>query len=472
MTSAVDSRGKSLRLMDARHGKRIEEVLDYLIVAFILLQVFLLEFFFTGRTLNKVGLVLIVARVVFSRWWRAPGGFALLVTAVGAFGLMSTLSGPLAWETTKSNFLMMLYPAVYAGYFFLLHETRPGFLERLLDKALVPMNLLLVANVVVVQMQLSFPYRFLAHAETQVSALYFDLVNGLFAHQSGPSLGFFLLFVIVYDVVFYHRLQQGVRKSLMAAWIAIAAALAFYVVVQNSTKAMLLIAPIVLVLLYLSPGVAGGRKLGRGGSFAALLCALFVAAGVAYLLVPEVRDFIEGNLFKLLGGMADSVSLGADASGTNERVAIVGYALSLPETWGVGSGFGASGLYTEGAFGFNHFGQADFGSLVMLGGIWFYLMLMALYTYMLARICVPRNARRKGALVAVIIVILLMGTLYTQCFTKVNCMVCIVLLCMAFGMRWRDVTAGNAVRVASDGAGSSLKGASRFDEGARVGSLI
>ena len=85
--------------------------------------------------------------------------------------------------------------------------------------------------------------------------------------------------------------------------------------------------------------------------------------------------------------------------------------------------------------GFNHFGQSDFGSLVIMGGAWFYLLVICFYTKLFTKYCSVASGKRRMLIIA-IISLLVLSSAFTQVFTQVRIAIPLLMLCYAFRVYW------------------------------------
>ena len=155
---------------------------------------------------------------------------------------------------------------------------------------------------------------------------------------------------------------------------------------------------------------------------------LAVLLGIVFLLYicnSSFANFFDDNVLSLFDLVESSSSIGTDAVGSGERIAIIGYALNLASSWLFGIGLGAA-TFHEGAFcGFTHFGQADFGSLVCVS-------------------CGCRG-RRPYVLYLSLVALAATATIYTQCFTRANNALLFLLIGLALVERWKSIAQSTSV---------------------------
>lgn len=148
------------------------------------------------------------------------------------------------------------------------------------------------------------------------------------------------------------------------------------------------------------------------------------------ILSKDFYTFIDENIFSVYKMGAEAWNLGNSANGSNERIAIIIFAFTKISTWLCGTGFGNNVVYAEGYLGFKHFGQADFGSILILGGVWFTIILIYVYINMFNKIAIGN--KKKGWVSFGITIIFILSIIYTQCITKTNCISCQILIAIAY----------------------------------------
>ena len=157
---------------------------------------------------------------------------------------------------------------------------------------------------------------------------------------------------------------------------------------------------------------------------------LFIVPLIIYMLYESnsaIREFFEM--------VSIARNLGNRAIGSTERIAIIMFALEKPSTWIIGTGFGSSFIYESGYMGFVHFGQADLGSILILGGIWYLIIQVIFYFkgFCLVSDCEGMKNTRKIELMIVIILLLVLT--YTKCFSRTNVISSLILIILALRNR-------------------------------------
>ena len=157
--------------------------------------------------------------------------------------------------------------------------------------------------------------------------------------------------------------------------------------------------------------------------------------------MPAFQILVDTQVCGLFDMVGSSASVGTAADGSNERIAIIGFALLRPATWSLGEGLGASSFYASGFMSFNHFGQADMGSFLILMGVWETAAYVAFFHSVVSEF-MEQEKGSNGRIVRLLLLLTILITfLYTQCFTRVNCCLCLLLLCGALAWSWNSSAA-------------------------------
>lgn len=412
--------------------KRINAV-DYSLLILMYSQLVILEFFGYGQTLNKIITVIILARVIFMRGksWQygllCGGGLSILYV----LGLL--LSDSFVFSNAQSNFLMLLYPVVYTYYIVFLCKNRPYIIDGFLEKGFWLFNITMIVNIVVLLVQIFVPYSVNAvNADSNVIGYYEDTISGLFRYASTHVVCLFTIFIILYDISYVKRIQKRAIRTLIWILVAVMTLISFFIAANSDNKAFFLLLPLSVFTFWLSGNMSATSRLLKVVSF---LLIVPVAIMLLYNFNDSARVFIEKNFLKTFNLIVSARNLGTTANGSNERIAILLFALSKASTWITGTGFGSSFIYSSGYLGFNHFGQADFGAVLILGGVWFTALLLAFYMRSFILVIGQQNNKKRNILKISIFVILFCTAVYTQCFTRTNTMSTLILIMLAFRVR-------------------------------------
>lgn len=415
------------------------DAIDLCLIVLIIMQVFIFEYFGLARYLNWIVSILACCRIP-ALLKTAPARFAVLVLLLLlaiSLNLIITDSGSLQ-NAARGNLLLLAYPFIYLSYIFLLCKKKIVLARKFYAICLPTFNLILLANIVVMLVQTNSIGSMIATVPSSgIIDYYPDTISGLFAYGSVHAVALYTTFVIIADLRYAQRVgrQSSVKLFLWLLYLFAISIASVYIALNNDNKAFLLIFPLALCMFILRSALES--KNGRDTLVIRLFLMLFVSVfiGLIALSIPAVSKFINDSIFSTVSMAFEGRDLGNRAVGSNERIAIIGYALFLPSTWAFGQGIGASGLYSSDFLGFAHFGQADLGSLLVLFGIWITGLLIFLYSILFSALSEKNdwaNPINKIVLIAFVILI----CLYTQCFSRINCCFCLFLLCTALFADW------------------------------------
>lgn len=412
----------------------IGNVLDVVILVMILFKVFILEFLGISGLVGYAILILIAARLLFGGW-KVPLLLLTMLAVLVMLTALSYVSGSNPSSVTASyNIQVLLTPFAYLLFLLFLRDTRPSLLRVGGVKRALLFNAIYIVNFIVMLLQAAMPYSFPAAAPAagQIS-FYQDLVSGFFMYASTHAVALFSLFAVLNNLNEANR-QAGARKMTFIILAILVAVSALYVSTLNENKALFVLLPFGLLIYYAENLITA--DLGRVARCLIVALLLVLFGSVLYATVPTISFFVDENILSLLELIKSSTSVGTSAMGSNERVAIIQHALFLPSTWIFGTGLGDATLYEPYYQGFAHFGQSDFGSIVILLGIWYFALMVLFYVYAFAH---GRNGSKSAIFACTLVALVLVVAIYAQCFSRTNNAVCLMLVCLALSERWEQV---------------------------------
>lgn len=402
--------------------------IDGIILALILAKEFILDFFGFGLFLNLFICCLIFIRV-FTVQWRIPL-FAYIAIAAFPFLMLQAISMGGDFDVALKNIARLYQVGLYALFLLYLIIARPVYLRALYEKGFFLLNAILVLNIMAMVFQYLAP-GVLVGASDGPQLMSEDVMSGLFGYASTHSVALYTTFVIVYDV---DTACRGVLNNrVLIPYVVVISLLSIYVATLNDNKALFFFLPLGVFLcwvIYLAFNYkASGVK-----------TAIFIPLILCFLVllvfsVPVLRSFVEDYITRSISMIVKAWDINAYVNGSDERFKIIPYSLSLATTWRFGDGFGLADIYQMGYREFNHFGQSDFGSLVIMGGAWFYLLVICFYTKLFTKYCSVASGKRRMLIIA-IISLLVLSSAFTQVFTQVRIAIPLLMLCYAFRVYW------------------------------------
>ena len=431
-----------MRNQEITSGQGSKRSLDDFIVALILSKEFILDFLGLGLFANLAICCLIVVRIVYVQW-KIP----LFVYAAVSFFPLLTVQAMLmggSLDVAIGNLARLFQVGLYALFFLFLRVQKPDHLQTLFEKGFVPFNAILVLNMAVIVFQYVFPGSLVA-ASSSYEAMGVDAMSGLFGAASTHSIALYTTFVVVYDI---SVMQKGLYdKRTLVSYIAALSLSSLYIATLNDNKALFFFLPLGVLLCWAIYIAFNYRTAAVKTSLLIPLIACMLL--LLYLGVPAVQNFVQDYIARSINMAVNAWDLGSYVNGSDERFQMVAYALSLPAAWGFGDGLGMADVYQEGYRGFNHFGQSDFGSIVILGGFWLYFLVLYFYVRVFS-ISSSSTQRKKPVLVIAMLILLVYSSVYTQVFTQVRISIPVILLSYALFVYWQGFNECLSANRASD----------------------
>lgn len=411
------------------------DLVDYTLLILMYLQLVILEFFGFGQTLNKVVVVLILYRVLFMRGGQWKTG-VLICCGLGFVYMLGMLFGiDMNGSYALSNFLMQLYPAIYTYYIVFLCRNRAEVIDTCLKKGFWLFNLTMVINIFVLFIQIFVPYSIVAVVDEAYYINYYeDNISGLFQYASTHVVCLFTIFIALYDISFGRKVKNRTRIFINML-VIVMILVSFFIAANNDNRSFFLLLPLSLFAYWYSGKIQSVKKV--AWIVVGFLFIPLIIYGI-YISNSAVREFIDANVLNTLDIIVKAHSLGSTANGSNERIAIIFEGLGMLSTWFIGKGFGSTAMYGSGFLGYNHFGQSDFGSILVLGGIWYLLLLLCYYLKSFVIIIGRDSFKNNRALKWSITIIVVCIAVYTQCFSRTNVVSALILIMLAFRVRFRE----------------------------------
>lgn len=248
---------------------------------------------------------------------------------------------------------------------------------------------------------------------------YMDSISGLFGKYGTPIIAIFVSFIVVYDLLLLKQQKSKIlRMELVTILISniILAAL-------NDNKAFYLI--LLLFPLFLWFAINYEHAIDRNSiqriiKMSIRIGALFVL-GILLLQILINYTFVGEYYNRIIHEITIGWEKTNLVQGSNERFGMISFALQNMDTRYFGYGLGTSIWKQESMFGFAHFGQNDIGVFLILGGVIFVISL-TLYFYLIFH----HIFKRKIISLLAVVVLLILG-IYTQIFTSISMMGCVIL---------------------------------------------
>lgn len=314
------------------------------------------------------------------------------------------------------NVFAIVTPAAMLLYITKSCSTKENYIFNKLFEMKYIINAYAIANIVVMILQI-FTNRSVYSNKTE----YWDSISGLFGKYGTPAASLFVSFVVAYDYIFYKYAQDKKLKSYI--WFIVICN--FLISAFNDNKTFYLILPVFMVCTQLIIGNVKAIKnntLQRYIKFFFKIC-LAIVVGISTLIIlgniPFIRHFYNQIEYTINLGWKSTNMLGAE--GSSERFGMISYALNNPNIRDSGYGIGRLSWKEQNGLGFVHFGISDIGTFFILGG-WEFIIVLVVFVW------ISLTQLFKGKLMIFSFTFLLIALgVYTQLFTEVNLMGCIVL---------------------------------------------
>lgn len=415
------------------------DFIDIALLALIYFQLVILEFLGYRLILNKIVVVLILFRLIFLAGRQSQVILARACGLMVLYILSSLLSDTFVFANVQSNFLMQFYPFVYAYYIYFICKNRPALIDSLLEKCFLLFNITMIINLIVMSIQIAIPYSINAvnlNDTKNKLVFYEDLISGLFAYSSTHVVCLFTIFITLYNLAYRKKIHNHILRNILTLYCVVLTAMAIIIALNNDNKALFLLFPLAILVYWLGDSSHVLRK--KMNRIVLLLCIIPIMLCVCYMIIPAFREFLDKNVFSLFDIMYDAVSMGNSANGSKERISMIFDAITTPSTWFLGTGFGSNYLYKSGYLGYNHFGQADLGAFLFLGGIWYVILQFSCYLRMAMGIICGVNRKGNTILTICVFAILFCTMAYTQCFTQTNTVTSLLLIILALRMKYQS----------------------------------
>ena len=424
---------------------------DECLLLLIYVEATILGFFGLTQLFNKVIFVLIFIRLI--KHYKECANDMIFYFFFLLLMAMSVIQGDGSLIIGIRNFLVLLYPMAQAYFILYLCKHKPSFVDTFMKKYFYFFNFTAIMNLFGALVQCFKPNVICPVNTYGYEVMDFDNITGFFSYGATHTLCVFMVFIILYNLSFIKAPILRLKNLLFTIYIACIILAMCVISLIGDNKAFFMLLPVVLCVYFIfvyTYKISKERIIKIVLAFLVLALLLFLA----YYTNAMVRNIFNKIIVKTLGMMRDSIHLGNQANGSGERIAILKYALCTLSTWFLGKGFGAAMVFEEGYQGFAHFGQADLGSILLLGGLWFSLFFLFMYSRLFLsfvsfhkpgkrgpwyNVRMTRSSIVYGMLKWVTMIgFLLILSLYTQCFTRTDIMLCLSIMILSLRQAIRE----------------------------------
>lgn len=328
------------------------------------------------------------------------------------------------WKIVCTNILIFL---IYG-----MKKMNNDSISRVMAKGFLVLNVFWIANLFVLGMQITGSGFMIKDKWLATNSFYLDQCCGLFGNSGTHELGFFAVFMLIYNLVYVVKCKSSVQKKGIFVYTLVTQMIMLFLSTKNDNIALFVLIPmfaavfLLCMLQWSNVDQNLRKKIYITGMVSFLVIILLL------LLIPYTREFIlENVVFRI-----KKVFLLSSSSiiGSNERLAIPLFGLQNKWGWGLGKGLGAWLWHRGGFLDFPHFGLSSVGSFINLGGIWFYLAQTALYAVICFKLCYPKKNTKKGMIFLLLsFFIMLAVSIYTNVYTSNISTIWVVLTFLMFG---------------------------------------
>ena len=316
-----------------------------------------------------------------------------------------------------SNLNLLLWLFLFMITIVTIFLSEPENVSTVLKKSCLPLNVLMIINLVILIIQCMGIPIFIKNSWRELNSYYEDLCCGLFGYNGTHELTMFLLFMNAFNLSSWSNCRKN--KKAFIVYICIVDVLIALTSTKNDNIAMVLLIPFFLVVYLLVIEYLKKEKisiiLNKFGRYIVILCVMVLVA----FMIPSTRKFINEYVLIRVNMVINVTNPRYQINGSNERLAIPLNALYHINGWLFGEGIGAASYGGGSFFGYNHFGLSSIGTLVMTGGIWFYLFYTLFYAKTIMKMVKSRHKFPEILCFGLIVLLTIYTIFYTSFVTTI-----------------------------------------------------
>lgn len=277
------------------------------------------------------------------------------------------------------NFLQLLKTFIIASSIMAISQEDNSFFKDFILNKFKLLNFFWIANLVVLILQCLGTGFMIKSSWLSINSYYLDQCSGLFGNSGTHILALFSVFIFIYNM-YYVENSNSKHKKNINIYNIITAIIMIICSTFNDNNAIFILYGLFISLYYISMLFYQKKTLSKKMIKIIFLTTVAIVTLVIIYNIPIINSYINNTLLKRIDLLL--LKNNQSALGSNERLAIYQYALDHEYGWKLGTGFGSWGFDMPNFHGFPHFGISSIGTITMLTGIWFYLLL----TFMFSRI--------------------------------------------------------------------------------------
>ena len=431
---------------------KIFDLADKIIVFLFFVQVAILNFLNLSGLGIKIICMFILIRMFFEMLFRGKIHLftlknALCLVLIFFVGFLSARFGNnYHKDIFISNILSILYsmiPLIYSSYII---NYRYDFVCHIVNHSISIVNFYFVLNMIISCIQVKIP-GFMSGISTWENPMHEDLICGLMGYSATPQFGFFSMFVLILNL-YYSDFCCAKNKKRHLFRLFSYSIIFFVVIISafNDNKIVYIeLFLFLLFYLYICGRLKSNHKKINKNNFNLLMIiiSIIVLLLFLYISLPFVHEKIYNNFMYAVNLLGIAIkSNEAFGYGSADRVYMVIYAFKKFNGFKLGYGMGSYIWHAGNALGFKHFGQADLGSFLCLGGFIFTVSVFSLWMNNYINIVYKKHNKSKIGYISICIFFLLMF-FYTQ-MISMNTINLIIIFCgIVFGIINREMVKRN-----------------------------
>lgn len=414
-------------------NRTIEDAILLLIIG----QVVVFRFFNIHEVMNKVILAMILILSFINSRGSKRGIRKSQRVTVGTIAVIALLAlNAMLYginDVYISNLLMLFYPFMTMSYltWYIRKHPRDFYLGMARIKGLI--NAYYVINIIVIFIQMQGNYFMVGFTQAE-NTMYEDLISGLFGYSMTHAFCYFSVFVTVYNLAVMRTIRSRSARKMYSAYNIVLVLINCYISLINDNAQYFVILPLGLMLFkfarYRLNRVSGVQK-----AFAFVLVAVFALTFLISCIPGAYEMLVDNVLYKITGSIAHMSEGALVKHGSMERLALLVYGFVGARGWAFGDGFSYAGLYAPYTYGFAHFGNANIGALVCLGGVWLFIAIIAAYFgEIIPAISLHLTKEQKTPYKFMIPIFLTIVALFSQPLTDISINLCIMFIICTLGL--------------------------------------
>lgn len=252
------------------------------------------------------------------------------------------------------------------------------------------LNLFWIINLIVLAIQLTGTGFMVKDEWLEYNRLYLDHCSGLFGGSGTHKLSCFAIFMLVYNLYVADEAGTRYRKKAIYIYTFATQLWMIYLSSKNDNKTFFMLLPYFLVVYFILRNLDRINDIRRAllwaVKIAGTLTVVVIIAVVVLSNFTEIWEYINETVLQSALTLATQGKSGS--VGSIERLTIATDAISQGKGLFFGDGLGAAAL-SEGVSGhyrgYIHFSMSSIGTLITLGGVWFYISYCLIYTKAFSR---------------------------------------------------------------------------------------